>query len=164
MGELTSEAASKPPLPPRSPGSQYFPCHFIDTSQSGEETPPDQFPRVWVMNLWNWKAVCFSSLLHFTLSSFPPLLFFPSCVQAFFPPSTEGQRDNRVLWNIRRNTSTRDDVLFLPVSIFNFLDVQRGGKIALFVSEQFGQSIYRVWKYFGYRVWGRCSSNFYHEK
>lgn len=48
MGELTSEAASKPPLPPRSPGSQYFPCHFIDTSQSGEETPPDQFPRVWV--------------------------------------------------------------------------------------------------------------------
>lgn len=49
-------------------------------------------------------------LLRFTLSSFPPVFFFIY---------TEGQRDNRVLGNIRKNTSIRDDILFLPVSIFN---------------------------------------------
>lgn len=145
MGELTSEAASKPPLPPRSPGSQYFPCHFIDTSQSGEETPPDQFPRVWVHEFVKLESCLFlfpSPFYTFLVSSSP---VFSIMRPSLLPPLHEGgQRDNRVLWNIRKNTSTRDDVLFLPVSIFNFLDVQRGGKIALFVSEQFGQSIYRV--------------------
>lgn len=179
MGELTREAASKPPLrlsvglmrghpsPSSSPlpGFSVFSMPFYrhQSVWRGDTTRPVS-PGVgpWICEIGKLSVSLPSSILHFP--RFLLSCFFHHASKPSFSSSTEGQRDNRVLWNIRKNTSTRDDVLFLPVSIFNFLDVQREGKIALFVSEQFGQSIYRVWKYFGYRVWGRCSSNFYHEK
>lgn len=178
MGELTSEAASKPPLrlsvglmrghpsPSSSPlpGFSVFSMPFYrhQSVWRGDTTRPVS-PGVgpWICEIGKLSVSLPSSILHFPRFL---LSYFFHHASKLYTSSPPPQRDKGTIGFFGIFGRTRDDVLFLPVSIFNFLDVQREGKIALFVSEQFGQSIYRVWKYFGYRVWGRCSNNFYHEK
>lgn len=181
MGELTREAASKPPLrlsvglmrghpsPSSSPlpGFSVFSMPFYrhQSVWRGDTTRPVS-PGVgpWICEIGKLSVSLPSSILHFPR-------FLLSCFfhHASKPSFSSSGRDKGtigffgIFGGIRRHVTTYYFFQF-QFSIFSVIDVQRGGKIALFVSEQFGQSIYRVWKYFGYRVWGRCSSNFYHEK
>ena len=66
---------TQPPTSPlRRSRFSVFPCDFIDTSQSGEETPEESFRGSWICEIGK-LSVSLLSILHF------PRPFFPSSVR-----------------------------------------------------------------------------------